>query len=364
MNSDLVKMAVKMIAPNNDVICDDRGMCSVFVEKTPRTLKELVTGGDSTVHPAFLLNGKQVKRLLIGKYEGIAHGNRIYSLGGVDPTASINLDNYTQYCRNVGKGHHCITAAEWAYLALCCLKDGHLPNGNSSWGKDDTETSVVAIPTTTWTAEDVNKGKTAHVATGSGPVSWSDDGTERGIFDLKGNVWEWVLGIRLVKGELQVIPYNNAADPNCDVGPNSAQWRAINADATGWNDIFVTPTGTGETLNAVKLDWVENHWQWGKTIETQADASHDCAFSAIKMEGLSEFAKMYMLAMALAPDAEADYKSAHVWANNGAAERCAFRGGSFRIGASASVFALNFGFPRSDVRVDVGGRPAFAETDD
>ena len=56
---------------------------------------------------------------------------------------------------------------------------------------------------------------------------------------MNGNIWEWVSGMRLVKGELQVIPYNNAADPECDTSAASTQWRAINAAATNYNDLFI-----------------------------------------------------------------------------------------------------------------------------
>ena len=44
-------------------------------------------------------------------------------------------------------------------------------------------------------------------------VTWSHDGTPAGIWDLNGNVSEWVGGIRTVYGELQVLVNNNAADP-------------------------------------------------------------------------------------------------------------------------------------------------------
>ena len=351
---DLTRLAVKTVCPSNEVLTDDRGIPGIYVQRIPRLLSELVTGGDSSVHPAFRVRGQQVTKLMFGKFQGKDHGNRIYSLPGEDPRVSITLDTYEQYCKNKGDGHHCITAAEWAFLALCAKKDGKMPKGNNSYGKDHSETTAIAIPSAT--VQD-NWNDPSHVGQ-TAPLSWSDTGDLSGIWDLNGNVWEWVSGVRLVKGELQVIPDNDAADPDCNTGADSNEWKAINSAATGFDNLYIAPGGD----SSVKLDWVTDHWQWGKTIVTQAGASHDCEFGKTTMEGLSDFAQMYLRAMALAPDGEStEYNGDRFWANNGAAERCARRGGNWLDGASAGVFALNFNLPRSHSDVYVGGRPAFYE---
>ncbi len=357
---DLTRLALKMVCPSNELLTDDKGIPGVYVQRAPRRLSELLTAGDSSIHPAFLVNSVEITRLLIGKFQGKAHTNRIYSLPGEDPTTNIDLDPYEQYCRNKGDGHHCITAAEWAFLALCAKKDGRMPKGNNSFGKDHSETAYIAIP-----APGVqDSGRTARTLTGTGPLTWSDTGDNTGIFDLNGNIWEWTAGIRLVKGELQVIPYNDAADPHCDTGANSNRWKAINAAATGYADLFVTPNGQGTTAGTVKLDWATNHWQWAVTI-TGATGYHDAAFAATTYAaGLSAFCKMYLQAMALGPEEGAEasaYLDDHFWANNAEAERCALRGGCWLDGAPGGVFALNFNYPRSYLGWSVGGRPAFYE---
>ena len=129
---DLTAFAAKIAMPSNELIADDKGIPGSYVQRTPRLLSALVTGGDSSVHPAYKVNGTQITRLLFGKFQGKNHGSRIYSLPGEDPTASIALDTFETYCKNKGDGHHCITAAEWAFLALCAYKDGKMPKGNNN----------------------------------------------------------------------------------------------------------------------------------------------------------------------------------------------------------------------------------------
>lgn len=358
---DLTRLAVKMVCPSNELLTDDKGIPGVYVQRAPRLLSDLLAAGDSSIHPAFLVHSVEITKLMIGKFQGKAHGNRIYSLPGEDPTVNIDLDTYEAYCRNKGDRHHCITAAEWAFLALCAKKDGRMPKGNNNYGKDHTETAYVAIP-----APGVQDGgKTARTLTGTGPLTWSDTGDLTGIFDLNGNIWEWTAGIRLVKGELQVIPYNDAASPLCNTKADSNRWKAINAAATGYADLFVTPDGNGTTAGTVKLDFVSGHWQWAVTITSKEDSPRFAVFAATTYaSGLSAFCKMYLQAMALAPEEGAaadDYAGDGFWANNGAAERCAIRGAGWHNGAFAGVFGLDFYNPRSGVGWYVGGRPAYYE---
>lgn len=356
---DATALAFKMACPSNTLLTDDRGLPGAYVQRPRKTLADLIAGGDSSVHPAFLVHSKEVSKLLIGKFQGKAHGSRIYSLPGEDPTANITLDTYETYCKNKGDGHHCITAAEWAYLALLAKKNGTQPKGNNDYGKDHSETQRIAIPTY------MDGAKIGRVATGTGPLTWSDTGDLTGIFDLNGNVWEWVAGIRLVKGELQVIPYNDAAAPDVDTSPTSNRWKAINAQATGYSDLFVAPNGQGTTAGTVKLEWVTNHWQWQSGAITSGLTTYkSAAFALTTYSGLSVFCKMYLQAMALGPEdgaAADDYNGDVFWANNFEAERRAFRGGSWSDGAGSGVFALDFYDPRSDSNFNVGGRPAFYE---
>lgn len=359
-NYDLSALALKMVCPTNHLIMDDKGLPGAYVYRAKKMLSELLTNGNaSIVHPAFMIEEDQKDGLYFGKFQGKSHNNRIYSLPGEDPTTTITLDTFEAYCKNKGAGHHCITAPEWGFLALLAKKNGTQPRGNNNYGKDHNETDQIAIPTTYGSDGRVNR-----VATGTGPLTWSDTGDLSGIWDLNGNVWEWVAGIRLVAGELQVIPFNDAAAPDTDTSASSTEWRALNASATGYSDLFVVPNGQGTTAGTVKLDYVSSHWQWGTSIASASDTSRSALFASTTFVGLSAFCKMYLQALALGPedDAEAtEYNGDYFWANNAAAERCALRGGGWNFGAQYGVFALYFYFPRSSAYSNFGGRPAFYE---
>ena len=356
-NFDLTGLALSMVCPTNKLITDDKGLPGVYVERAAQSFSALIAGGDGSVHPAFLVNGIQRDRVSIGKFQAVTHGGRAYSLSGEDPRTYVTLDEAVDACKFKGDGHHLVTAAEWALLALLAKKCGTMPKGNNNYGKDIGETLPVAIPT----AKDSN-GKTLRVATGTGPATWSDTGDISGIYDLNGNVWEWVSGMRLVRGELQVIPYNNASSPECDVSSESTQWMAVNANAAGYNDLFIRPNGQGTTAGSVKLDFVSSHWQWAVTITSQSDSSRNALFASTTALGLSAFTKKYMQAMALLPEDSAtadDYAGDNFWGNNGAEERLPLRGGSWSLVSGAGVFALSLGVSRGLSDAGVGFRAAF-----
>ena len=67
-------------------------------------------------------------------------------------------------------------------------------------------------------------------------------------------------------------------------------------------------------------------------------------------------------ALALLPDSDVTtdvYEGDYMWWNNGVAERCVFRGGGWRSGSSAGVFALAGDNSRSIASTGFGFRAAY-----
>lgn len=355
-NFDLAAMALKAVCPTNDILYDDKGLPSVMVKIPKFKISQVIPGGADSVHPAFIVNGQEVDAIYISKYQNIVNNNRAYSLPCEDPKTSVNLDQAISYCTQKGDGWHLMTRAEWAAIALWCKANGCLPKGNNNYGKDASEGGYKAIP-----APGVNdSGRTARVLTGTGPVSWSHDGTLEGIWDLNGNIWEWNGGSRTVKGELQVLVNNNAADLDHSQAASSAQWKAIDA-TTG---AYITPNGSGTTANSIKLDWVSGKITYSATITTQADASRDCAFASVTCaSSVSAAAQAVLKALAFLPASAtaSEYEDDHMWMNNGADERAFFSGGTWTTGANAGLFAL-YGFsPRSSSNWSLGFRSAYVD---
>ena len=108
---------------------------------------------------------------------------------------------------------------------------------------------------------------------------------------------------------------------------------------------------------------------WDTTIADQKDEGRGCSFKDITAgSAVGDAAKLLLMSLALMPDTaltgdgiDATYGNDYFWFNNGAEERCPFRGGGWDGGAYAGLFYLYLDDPRSNVYWSRGGRCAFAE---
>jgi len=350
-NFDLTNLAVTGLAPGNELIYDNAGMPSIMVKIPKMTYKQLGMGESAAVHPAFIVNGQEVDAIYISKYQNIVQDGRAYSLGGVDPAASLDMDHARQYCEAKGEGWHLMTRMEWGLIQRMCEAAGFVPKGNNNYGRHDSESFYKAIPTY------MSGDKIGRVATGTGPLTWYHDNSPSGISGLTGNVWEWMGAVRSVYGEIQFLVNNNGADSAHSQSPTSTEWKAISCV----DGSFITPDGKGTTANSVKIDIVGGKLQWAKTI-THKNADGDwpsCTFGSITCSAdIGANAKLLLQALGMMPYSSSDLCAGHTcWFRNSDEERAFFSGCGWH-NPSNGLGSFNGNNPRSNVDDDIGFRAA------
>ncbi|MHC8516975.1 SUMF1/EgtB/PvdO family nonheme iron enzyme [Sporosarcina sp. ITBMC105] len=312
----------------NTVMYDDKGNPSVMVWVPRFNLADVIDGAPNTPHPAFIVDGVVKDGIWISKYQNVIHDGRAYSLPGQAVAHSINWDNSKAACELKGPGWHMMTNAEWAAIALWSKKNGTMPRGNNNYGRDHAAAHETAITDT----KD-GDGRTLKTLSGTGPATWSHDHTPAGIFDLNGNVIEWVDGLRIEEGQIYVHKDNNFRTPKDDL----AQWIATGA--------FFDVEGGGMVLNNRRV--TEMTAGMGRTIETMKGAAGYTVPELIKYH-------------ALAPADAESHGGDYIYADN-RGSRFVYRGGFYTSGSSAGVFFADGFLPRSYVSSNIGFRSAYVD---
>ena len=220
----------------NTLIYDDLGQPSVMVRIPAFKWSDVIDGAPEELCSAFIVDGKKLPCIYISKYLNVIENGRAYSLPSREPAHTLSIDEARTACARKGRGWHLFSNAEWCAIAHWCRKNGTVPHGNTRYSTDFYAHHEAAVeingPIMERDLVDVPRPDAPErTMTGSGPATWSHDGTDSGIFDLTGNVWDFVAGVRIVDGELQIIPDNNSA-LNVDESHDSTAWRAISHDGT------------------------------------------------------------------------------------------------------------------------------------
>lgn len=377
-NFDDFKFAVEAFSGGKrTVLFDDVGFPSVMNVIPMMRYSELGLTG-SAVHPAFIVNNVQISEFFYSTFLNIIENNRAYSLPNQDPACYKNHDEFKQVCQNKGKGWHMESNAEWSAISLFSHRNGTIPRGNNYCGCDVNNRYEKAVKCYDWVL-DYNWNEMAykqvgsnyyHVGrtlTGSGPDSWNHDHTATGIADMNGNCWDRPTGLRLLNGEINIIPNNDSA-AGVDETRNSSLWKAIMPNGT-----LVAP-GTAGTLKydgksagdnqqndhsvggGVRLNTVVQYPQYtggntdayygasGQTFQTMT------AVSGVNVPDILKALCLYPISASLNDD--------YFWFRN-YGERLPMRGGSWHYASLSGLFALALRHPRSAGNAAIGFRSAF-----
>lgn len=162
----------------------------------------------------------------IGIYMSASVGGRLASQPGLTPRVNLSFDEFRNQSAALGGELRLLNIFQNALVNWLILgyiaNGGKAPRGNTEWGRAHDAISEVGIRGDGRISNDrTGSGLTL---TGSGPDSWTHDGTKTGFTDWVGNAWEWVDGLKMSSGEFIVAEYS---------GQPEAEWlrtgRYINA---------------------------------------------------------------------------------------------------------------------------------------
>ena len=344
-NFDDLQGAVAVFGANNKVIFDDTGMPSIMYGLSKMKYSDIITGGTDEVLPFWIVDGEEKNTIWVSKFINIVENDRAYSLAGKLPRNYINFDQALVACRKKGNGWHLNQTGIFACINLLSQKLGTVPHGNTNYGKDYYKPYEKGIQL---------QGEGSRTLTGSGEPTWYHNFDMSGISDICGNLWEWTGGMRLMDGEIQIIPYGNSMKVDCDMSATSTLWKAILPDGT-----LVEP-GTAGTL---KIDQVSASAGLRVNTEvaypTSGDTYRNIPFKSLTAVDGVNIPKL-LIALGLYPEESATYGNDQIWVRNHG-ERLPLRGSAFLITSASGSSALLLNDVRSISHVSFGFRSAFCE---
>lgn len=346
-NFDDLQGAVAQFGAGNKVIYDDTGMPSIMVGVPKVKYSDIITGGTDEVLPFFIVDGEEKNTIYVSKFQNVVENDRAYSLAMKLPRNYITFDQSLAACRKKGNGWHLNQTGIFAVLNLLSQRMGTVPHGNTNYGKDYYHAYEHGIQP---------QGEANRTLTGSGVPTWYHNHDTSGIADLNGNVWEWTGGLRLLDGEIQVIPYGNSMKIDCDMSAGSTLWKAIKPDGT-----LVEP-GTAGTLKVDRTSASDAILRINTSVTARTTDSNDTSqvFKSVKaVDGVS--IPKLLIALGLFPDSGVTgYGNDRFWARNNG-ERLPLRGSGCNDLSRSGPSALYLYHVRSFSLGFVGFRSAYYE---
>ena len=356
--------AVRLLSGGTNVaIYNDIGLPTIYVRKDKGTIGDVTAGlsNYTKTHPAFIVNSVEIPAFYMGKYQAVVYKGRALSLPMQDPSVkaiaesnrgaannvNVTFDNAKIWCEANGVGFHLATLPEYAWVALSAFENCTLPRGNNNYGSDIDNSNEIGVCAY---HDGTNITRTL---TGSGPVTWNDNWKPDGICDLNGNIYEWQGGYRIVDGEIQILPNNNAA-MQFSQGVDSTYWSAILPNGT-----LVAP-GTAGTL---KWDYVSSTSSSFRLNTQVVNSDRDGGYGSNMFKSLSIASGtsvpdiLYILAL-MPNGSSSALPDDKVYMRN-VGERVTLRGGYYHTDVAAGVFCIDGSNGRNSYSENVGFRPAF-----
>ena len=184
----------------NTVIYDNQGNPNIMV-CIPKFDKSLL-GLSAGIHGAFVLDDNHVAgEIWVSKYaNGMGSGGVPVSMHGLYPEIEFGRFYHAKdLIKSKGSGWHIMSNIEWGAIAALSIKQGTEPYGftykcNNFKKYLCTKHKPFGSDETGW----VNGQIAWNVMAGHSLNEFSHDGTADGIFDMVGNQWEMVDGLRIV----------------------------------------------------------------------------------------------------------------------------------------------------------------------
>ena len=230
-----------------------------------------------------------------------------------------------------------MTNAEWAAIVLWSKQNATMPYGNNNYGRDVDQKHICG---------EIISGDTfgsgnSRWKTGSGGPLTSHDRTPYGIFDMAGNLDEWVDGLKLVEGKIYVAG-------NINTSP-STPGNSFLADESNWLDTSRWINWDGSSSSFTISDSSR-----GTSMSGASPNYRDVLFGSLTGQISDDLKK---LAIGPVSGGATVYGMDKIFARNYSTRHCR-RSGGFNGGVASGVFILNLYYTKTDLEAVCGFRSA------